>query len=255
MKGLSALTWLEIYTRRRRILALLAFSALYLVSALVFRALAAGEHGQVEPEALFSVGGYALVSTMLLSGWSIGRFPLVIALVLLAGIFSSDVSAGYTRVYATTRVRLHALYGFRLLLLLALAFTISAILLPSFDAIMLGKLPGGGIFILMTAYLLVFGSLTAFFSVFTRADAWCTMFVFLCALLWHAMLRGGMLADAPAAVTQVVTMILPPQGALNAIEDAFGMATAIPWNAFLYVCAYAALVLVLAAVALGRREI
>ena len=69
------------------------------------------------------------------------------------------------------------------------------------------------------------------------------------------MLRGGMLADAPIGITQLVTMILPPQGALNAIEDAFGMATAIPWNAFLYVCAYSALVLVLAAVALARREI
>ena len=249
------LTWLEVYTRRRRILALLAFSALYLVSAIAFRALAAGEHGQVEPDALYAVGGYALVSTMLLSGWSIGRFPLVIALVLLAGLFSSDASTGRTRIYATSGVRLHAFYGARLLLLLAVAFAMSAILLPAFDAIMLGRLPGGGIFVLITAYLLVFGSLTAFFSVFTRGDAWCTLFVFLGALVWHAMLRGGMLTDAPAFLTQMVTMILPPQGALNAIEDAFGMNSAVPWNAFLYVSAYSALVLVLAGVALSRREI
>ncbi|HEX6693640.1 MAG TPA: hypothetical protein VF035_02940 [Longimicrobiales bacterium] len=255
MRGLAALTWLEIHSRRRRILALLAFSALYLVAAIAFRALATGEHGQVEPDALFSVGGYALVSTMLLSGWTIGRFPLVIALVLLHGIFSSDVTAGYTRVYASTRVRLLTLYGFRLLLLLALAFLMSAVLLPAFDAIMLGKLSGSGIFVLIAAYLLVFGSLTVFFSVFTRADAWCTIFVFLGALVWHAMLRGGLLADAPVALTQAVTMILPPQGALNAIEDAFGMAAPIPWSAFLYVCAYSALLLVIAGVQLTRREI
>lgn len=255
MKGLASLTWLEIHSRRRRIFALLAFSALYLVAAIAFRALATGEHGQVEPDALFAVGGYALVSTMLLSGWTIGRFPLVITLVLLSGIFSSDVAAGYTRIYASTRVRLLALYGFRLLLLLALTFLISAILLPAFDGIMLGKLSGGGIFVLIAAYLLVFGSLTAFFSVFTRADAWFTVFVFLAALVWHAMLRGGLLADAPVALTQTVTMILPPQGALNAIEDAFGAASPVPWNAFLYVCTYSALLLVIAAVQLSRREI
>jgi hypothetical protein len=255
MKSLRALVWLELYTRRRRVAALLLFGALYLVAALTVRALAMGEHGQVEPEALYQLGGYPLVSAFLLSGWSIGRYPLVIVLVLLAGLFSTDVNAGYTRIYAATRARILTLYAFRFALLMAAAFIMSVVLLPLFDFIILGRLSGPQLFILIAAYILVFGALTALFSVFTRADAWVTVFVAITGMVWHSMQRGGLLDKSPPGITQIISVALPPQGALNSIEDAFGAGQAMPWGAFLYVCMYAALVLLVAGLALSRREI
>jgi hypothetical protein len=255
MNGFFSLVWLELYTRRRRIAALLAFGALYLIGALTVRAIGMGEHGQVEPDALMRFGGYPLVSAFLLSGWSIGRYPLVIVLVLVAGIFSTDAHAGYARVYASTRVRLVSLYGLRLALLMLLAFIMAAVLLPIFDYIILGKFSGPQLFVLIAAYVIVFGSLTALFSTFTRGDAWCTVFVWIGAMVWNAMNRGGLLDRSPPGVSQVVSVLLPPQTALNTIEDAFGNMQPTPWGAFLYICMYAVLTLLVAGLVLSRREI
>jgi hypothetical protein len=255
MRGMLALVWLELYTRRKRIAALLGFGALYLVGALTIRAIGLGEHGQVEPEALFQFGGYPLVSAFLLSGWSIGRYPLVIILVLVAGLVSTDIHAGYARIYAVTRARIVALYGFRLALLMVLAFVMSAVLLPIFDYIILGKPSSPQLFVLVTAYILVFGSLTAFFSVWSRGDAWWTLAVWISAMVWAAMKRGGLLAHSPPGVAEVVSVLLPPQAALNTIEDAFGNMQPTPWGAFFYICMYALLVLLAGGFILSRREI
>lgn len=255
MRRLGLLVWLEVYTRRRRIAALLAFGVLYLVSALIVHKLGVGEHGQVEPDKLLQVGGFTLVSAFLVLGWSIGRFPLIIVLVLVAGLFSNDAAAGYSRLYVAARVRLVALYGLRLALLMLLALALSVMVLPVFDYIILGKPSGAQFYVLVVAYILVFGSLTALFSLFTRADAWAAMFVWIAGMIWHAMLRGGMLDHIPQMILQAVSVVLPPQGALNSIEDAFGNAQSIPWGAFLYVCMYAALILLVAGLALSRKEI
>jgi hypothetical protein len=255
VKNIAALVWLELFTRRRRVAALVAFGALYLVAAVAVRMIGMGEHGQVEPDALMAVGGYPLMSAFLLTGWSIGRYPLIIILALTAGLFSADARAGYTRLYAATRVRLLTLYGFRLALLMILAFVMSVVLIPIFDIIVLGKPSGPQLLLLVASYILVFGSLTALFSVFTRADAWCTVFVAIAAMVWHAMNRGGLLDRVPQAITQIVSAILPPQGALSSIENAFGSGQPAAWGAFLYVCMYAALVLLVAGLALSRRDI
>jgi hypothetical protein len=255
MSRFATLVWLEVYTRRRRIAALVLFGALYLVGAIVMRAIGTGDHGIVDPDKLMQVGGYSLLSAILLTGWSIGRYPLVIAMVLLAGIVSRDIKSGYARLYAVTRVRLLALYASRLAILMLLAFVISALLLPAFDFIILGKLSGPQVYVLVAAYILVFGTLTALFSVITRADAWVTLFVWMTGMVWHGMLRGGMLNRVPAALTQLVSVVLPPLGALNTIENAFANNQAIPWGAFLYVAMYSVLMLLLAGLALSRREI
>ncbi|MEO5511318.1 MAG: hypothetical protein ABIV28_06200 [Longimicrobiales bacterium] len=255
MKGTLALAWLELYTRRRRIAALLLFGLLYLIGALTVRAVGIGEHGQVEPDALQNFGGYPLVSAFLLLGWSIGRYPLVIILVLVGGLFSTDAYAGYARLYAATRVRLITLYGFRLALLMVVAFVMSSVLLPIFDFIILGKLSSPQLLVLVGCYILVFGSITALFSVFTRADAWCTLFAWITAMIWAALGRGGFVTNVPDAVVQGITVVLPPQHALNAIEDAFGNVMPTPWGAVLYVCMYAALMLLVSGYLLSRREI
>jgi hypothetical protein len=255
MTRFATLVWLEVYTRRRRIAALVLFGALYLVGAIVLRTIGTGDHGIVDADKLMQVGGYSLLSAFLLTGWSIGRYPLVIVMVLLAGIVSSDIKSGYARVYAATRVRLIALYASRLAMLLLLSFLLSAILLPAFDFIILGKLSGPQVYVLIAAYILVFGCLTALFSVLTRADAWITLFVWIAGMIWHGMLRGGMLNRVPSLIAQLVSVLLPPLGALNTIENAFANDMTIPWGAFLYVAMYSLLVLLLAGLALSRREI
>jgi hypothetical protein len=255
VKRITSLVWLEIYSRRKRIAALALFGALYLIGAVAARVIGTGEHGQVEPDKLMMVGGYPLLSAFLLSGWSIGRFPIVIVLVMVGGLFSADVRAGYTRLYAATRVRILALYAFRLLLLMLLAFALAATVLPVFDYIILRKPSGLQLYVLTAAYVLVFGSLTALFSVFTKADAWAALFAWIAATVWYALLRGGLLDRVPQLLTQAISVVLPPQAALNTIENAFGNGQAVPWGAFLYVCMYAAIILLIAGLALTRREI
>jgi hypothetical protein len=255
MNRIASLAWLEIYTRRKRIGALIAFGLLYLVAGIAVRAIGTGDHGQVEPDKLMEVGGYPLISAFLLTGWSIGRYPLAITLVMIAGIISGDVTAGYARIFAATRVRLLALYGARLGMLMLVSFSISAVLLPAFDYIILGKLSGVQLYVLIAGYILVFGTLTALFSVLTRADAWCALFVWIVAIVWHSLLRAGMLARVPSVISQLVSVLLPPMGALSSLENAFGASQAIPWGAFLYVCMYSVLVLLLAGLLFSRREI
>ncbi|HEX6063194.1 MAG TPA: hypothetical protein VFZ04_03190, partial [Longimicrobiales bacterium] len=100
-------------SRLRRILALLAFAFLFIFSAMVARTLVGTEHGQVEIGNLYLVGGYPLVSALLLLGWLIGRFPLIAALVLMHGVFSDDRAAGYVRLYAVRPRSLTLLYAAR----------------------------------------------------------------------------------------------------------------------------------------------
>ena len=49
--------------------------------------------------------------------------------------------------------------------------------------------------------------------------------------------------------------LLPPQAALLRLEEAFGALQPIPWDAFLYIAAYSLVLLLLAGIALARREV
>src|SRR6185436_1858694 len=90
------LTRLVLVERGRRIGALIGFAILCVLAALAAR-LTVGEQGHVEVGELFLVGGYPLVSALLLIGWMLGRFPVIATLVLLAGVFSADRTDGYAR--------------------------------------------------------------------------------------------------------------------------------------------------------------
>src|SRR3990172_2368409 len=85
------LVWiaLELTRQRRRIIGLLAFGALFSAAAVTAR-LVSGRGGHVEFDALLQVGGYPMVSALLLTGWLVGRFPLIAVLVLMAGVYSDQ---------------------------------------------------------------------------------------------------------------------------------------------------------------------
>ena len=97
------LTRLVLVERGRRIVGLLAFALLFIAAGLTARMLV-GEEGHVEVGELFLIGGYPVVSALLLLGWLLGRYPVIATLVLFAGLFSGDRGDGYARLHFPTGV-------------------------------------------------------------------------------------------------------------------------------------------------------
>lgn len=250
----ATLAGLTLRSLRTRLLLLGAFAVALLGVALTMRLLTAHE-GHVEPGRLFQMGGYPLVSALVLLGWVLGRFPLIATIVLMAGIFSHDRDNGYARFYAARPLPLLRIYGARFLLLAAIAFALGAVLLPLFDIILLGQWAGPGVLVLVAAQVIAFGGLTAFLSLFTRADAWIAALLALLALAWHALRAAGTLDAAPTLARDIISMLLPPHGALAIIEQAFAQFQPVPWMAFLYVAGYGVIWVVIGAMMMGNREV
>ena len=242
-------------TRWRRIIALLAFALLFLASGMTARLLVGTEHGQVEMGNLYLVGGYPLVSALLLLGWLLGRYPLIAVLTMMAGIVSSDRANGTMRLYAVRPRSLGVLYLKKFAAAAGVVFVLSALLLPFFDLLLLGRWAGPGTFVLITSYILVYGALAFFLSVWLRGEVWVTILLAIVAMLWDAFARAGKLADAPPGLAELTTIVLPPQSALFSIESAFGAEAAIPWGSFAFVSAYAVILLIAAFVSLRIREL
>lgn len=248
------LAWLDVLARRKRIVVLLLFAGLFLAAGVAARLLVSDEHGHVNADHLFLVGGYPLVSALLLMGWVLGRFPLIATLVLMAGLFSDDHARGHARLLAVRPTSLVRLYGTRFAVLGAVAFGISAVLLPAFDLLLLGTWAGPATLVLILSQVLVFGGLTALLSVWTRGDAWITLLLAVGALVWDALLRADALL-VPPGVRDVVGFVLPPQAMLFELEGAFAEIQPIPWEAFTFVAGYGLVMLVLAAFSLTQREL
>jgi hypothetical protein len=240
--------------RARRLIGIVAFAALFVLAGAAARVFA-GHDGHVEAERLFLIGGYPLVSVLLLLGWLIARFPMIATLVLLAGVISDDRSTGFARLLHVRPQSRVAHYGVRVFVLAAIAFGISAVLMPVFDLLIIGRWTGGAAFVVITAHVLVYGSMTVLLSIFTRADAWIALFLGLFAMVWQALRAADVLGGVPPGVREFVSFVLPPQGALGAIETAFAEMSAVPWAAFGFVAAYSGLLLVISGLLLERREI
>lgn len=255
MSALIAFLALSVRSRARRILALAAFGGLFLLAGATARIFTGSAHGHVELERLFELGGTTLVSALLLLGWLIGRFPMIATLVLMNGVFSDDRARGHTRLHAVRPRSIIALYGARTAMFALLAFVLSAILIPAFDLLVLNEWTGAGVFALIAAQVLVYGSLTALLSVLTRGDAWIALFLGLLATVWYALRRMDFFATTPPFIRETISVLLPPQGALLRVEGAFAAAQPVPAEAMLYIAIYAALVMIVAGLALLRREI
>lgn len=255
MTGLLAFLWLALKARSRRLIGLVAFGMLFLASGATARLFTHSDHGHIEMDQLYALGGTTLVSALLLLGWLIGRFPLIATLVLMAGMFSHDRARGHARLLAVRPRSLLLLYGAEFLLLAAVAFLMSALLLPAFDFLVLGEWGGPSVFALVATQIIVFGALTVLLSVWLRADAWIALFLGVLAIVWDGLRRVDMALDWPAPLRETLTVLLPPQSAMMRIETAFGSLQPVPWDAFLYVCIYGALLLLLAGVGLSRRSL
>lgn len=241
-------------TRVKRTFALLGFALLFVIAGVTARALTGGEHGHVEMGELFQMGGYPLVSTLLLLGWLLGRFPLIATLVLMAGIVSDDRTSGMSRLYSVRPTSLVGIYVRRYFAVAAISFAICAVLLPGFDLLLLGEWAGSATLILILSYIAVYGSLCFLLSVWMHNEVWAAIGLSIAAMLWDALLRSGKLAGAAPGIREVVAILLPPQGALFQIESAFGELQPIPWDAFAYIMAYAAILFGAAIISMRIRE-
>jgi len=254
MRAALELALLELRARRGRLLALAAFATVFLAAGAAARLLVADGDGHVDADQLFIIGGYPLVSALLLLGWLLGRFPLIATLVLLAGIVSGDRGAGYARIYAVRPTSPLAVYGVRFLVLAATAFVLCAVLLPTFDLLLLGTWAGPATLVLILANILAFGGLVTFLSACTRADAWIALFLAISALVWNALRAAGKLT-IPIGVRDFISFLLPPQAALLRLEGAFGTLQPIPWDAFWLVAGYGLVLLAAAVIVLRHREL
>jgi hypothetical protein len=246
---------LFLHARWRRIAGLIAFALLFLLSALAARTLVGTEHGQVEVGNLYLVGGYPLVSALLLLGWLIGRYPLIAVLAMMAGVVSSDRADGTMRLYAVRPTSLGRLYLLKFVAAAGVAFGLSAVLMPAFDFLLLARWAGPNTFALIASYVLVYGSLTFFLSVWTRGEVWITIMLAILAMLWDAVIRSGKLNISAPGIRELITIVLPPQSALFKLETAFGAETALPWDSFAFVLAYAVILVLAALVSLRIREL
>lgn len=247
------LAGLELLSRRRRILALVAFAALFLAAAATAATLGR-ESDHVEMDALYQLGGYPLISGLLLVGWLIGRFPLIATLVLMSGIVAIDRETGDARLLAVRPVAPTLLYGARFIVLGALAFSLSALLMPLFDLIMLGRWGGAATLVLILAHVLVWGGLTALLSTLTSLDAWLALLLAILAMVWASLAGAGM-TPLPAPIAEALTFALPPVRQLFDMEAAFAGVQPIPWPAFWFCAGYGAVMLLGAAWLLRRREV
>ena len=252
MSATRAFVALSLRSRARRMLAVAVFGVLFLTVAATMRLIGSNE-GHVEADALFAIGGYPLVSGVLLIGWLLGRFPIFAVLALVGGIFAVDRTRGWARLYLVRPVSPLRLYAARWAALAAIAFAVCATLMPLFDLLMLGTWAGPATFVLIAAHVLVYGGLVALLSVWTRADIWVTTALAIASIVWDALRRADAL-DIPAGGKSFVSMILPPQAALHQIESAFGQLQPIPWDAFAFCAGYGMVMLILAGLSLEWRE-
>jgi hypothetical protein len=207
MSALVSFLALTLRSRVRRIIGLTAFALVFIAAGATARIGTGSAHGHVELDRLFEIGGTTLVSALILIGWLVGRIPMIATLVLVSGMFSDDRAAGHARLYAVRPRSLVLLYGARLLTLCAIAFAMSAIVLPAFDLLILNQCTGAGVFPLIVSQVLVYGSLTALLSVLTRADAWVALFLGILAAVWYALRRMDFFQSAAPAVRETVTLL------------------------------------------------
>ncbi|MCI0437487.1 MAG: hypothetical protein L0271_28220 [Gemmatimonadetes bacterium] len=254
MKGLVIIP-LVLRALSRRIALLLLFAAVLLLAAGVARWLTDTGGGHAELDTLFAFGGPTLASAFLLTGWLVGRLPLIVTLVLMAGLISHDRAEGTARLFMVRPVSPLLLHGTRFFVLAALSFALCAIVLPLFDLILLGRWAGAGTLALIAANVIVYGGLVALLSVWTRADAWIALLLSFVAMTWHALRSADLLAALSPAGREVITFLLPPHGALFALESAFGQLQPVPWDALGFAAAWGIVALAIAAVTLSTREV
>src|SRR5690606_8214888 len=99
-----------------------------------------------------------------------------------------------------------------------------------------------------------FGALTFLLSVWTRADAWIAVLLSMLAMVWYSLRRGDLLAGVAPGLREIITLLLPPHGAILEIEQAYAQGLVLAWGGAMIVLVSAALAMLLGCVGLTDRE-
>lgn len=174
--------------------------------------------------------------------------------ILLAGFVSADRRRGFYRILFSHPVRPLALYGVKWGVALLLALLAAALFLVFGQLAAWGEWRGGtagmGLALLSA---LVYGGLMAFLSVtLPRGDAAVAVALFVFTFFWLGALGLGAEPFA-APIRQALTLLLPPQTALQDVYEALRDGRT-AWGAAAFAAGYGAFWLVAAAVLLRVRE-
>ena len=226
---------------RRLPLAVLAAVALYLIEP------AFHQHGPVDPEMGPHLGALGVSATL-------ANLAALSMLVLLGGFISGDRRSGRFRSYLSHPVSPLALYGLRWLLAAVLTLIVCAGFLVIGQLVAWGEYRGGTSGLWLAAIsAVVYGGLLAFLSaLLPRGDAWAALGAYFATYLWLTLLAVGAEPLTPG-IRQLITLILPPQTAMQDIYEGLvgGWAA---WGAAGFSLGYGVVMLIGAGVVLRLRE-
>lgn len=185
---------------------------------------------------------------------SLANLAGVSMLVLLGGFVSNDRRQGYYRLYFSHPTRPIAFYALRWGLGLLLSLAAAAAFLVVGQVAAWGRFEGGwsGLYLALLAAV-AYGGMIAFLSVaLLRGDAWVALVLFLFNYFWwQASLMG--VQPLPPVLADVVSILLPPQLALNDVYDGL-LRGEIAWGASAFAAGYGVFWLLVAGLLLRLRD-
>ncbi|HEV2130762.1 MAG TPA: hypothetical protein VGR27_06645 [Longimicrobiaceae bacterium] len=205
------------------------------------------QHERVEGEAAAVLGPLGLSATL-------ANLAGLAMLILLAGFVSTDRRRGFYRIFFSHPTHPLAFYGLRWALALALALLSAAVFLVVGQLAAWGEFRGGfGGLGLALLSAIAYGGLMAFLStLLPRGDAWVAIILFLFTFFWLQALSLGA-EPFPTALRQALTLLLPPQTALNDVYEGMLAGQAV-WGAAAFVVGYGVFWMGAAALLLRLRE-
>ncbi len=205
------------------------------------------QHEIAEGEAAAVLGPLGLSATL-------ANLAGLAMLILLAGFVSTDRRRGYYRIFFSHPTHPLAFYGLRWGLALGLALLSAAVFLVVGQFAAWGEFRGGlGGLGLALLSALAYGGLMAFLStLLPRGDAWVAIILFLFTFFWLQALSLGA-EPFPAPLRQALTLLLPPQTALNDVYEGM-LAGRAEWGAAAFVAGYGIFWMGAAALLLRLRE-
>ncbi|HET7463566.1 MAG TPA: hypothetical protein VFJ82_20095 [Longimicrobium sp.] len=180
-------------------------------------------------------------------------------LVLLFDFVAGDRRRGYYRMYFSHPTRPLAFYAVRWGVGYALSLLVAALFLVGGQLLAWGELrAGAGAMVQPALFALIYGGLTAFFSVLVPlGDSLLALLVFWLTEMWQQVLaifaELGSQPPLSPVLRQAISFVLPPHLALRDVFEAAQAGTS-PWGAIAFAAGYGLFWLALAALLLWSRE-
>ena len=176
-------------------------------------------------------------------------------LILLAGFISADRRRGYYRMYFSHPTRPLVFYGVRWVLGVLLATASAAVFLVVGQWAAWGEFQGGwsGLLLALLAAVAYGGLIAVLSAVLPFGDAWAAIGLFFFGLFWMQAANLQILEPLPVALRQLVTLLLPPQIAMQDVYDGL-LRGEVAWDGVGFTLGYGVFWLTLAGLLVRLRE-